>query len=93
MDKLPKQVWKLEPGDGTGNSIADAMARNDQGICGYLGCGKSLPEGAVGRASFGKLCEEHQKEVDQLRLKLIDDFNEQFDTDTINQFNRDFNAS
>jgi hypothetical protein len=91
MDKLPKQSWKLEPGDGTGNSIADAMVRNDQGICGHLGCGKPLPEGAIGSMAYGKLCEEHQKEIDQCRLKLIDDFNEQIDRDTIRQFNRDLN--
>ena len=30
--------FKLEPGDGTGCSIADGMKRNEQGMCGSYQC-------------------------------------------------------
>ncbi len=63
-DGAPRKLqptFRLEPGDGTGNSLADARARNHQGQCGFPGCGKP-----VGDATFlgFRICAEHDEEVD-----------------------------
>jgi hypothetical protein len=41
MKKL-KSKWKIEPGDGSGMSIADALVRNSNGLCAIMNCGKPM---------------------------------------------------
>jgi len=41
MKKI-KTKWQMEPGDGTGSSIADARIRNEKGICALKDCNKKI---------------------------------------------------
>lgn len=52
MNLVP--VFRIEPGDGTGNSLADAKARNAKGLCAVINCGKPLSAECTWR--FGQLC-------------------------------------
>lgn len=61
MEKL-KTIWSMQPGDGTGCSIADATVRNQNGVCSILGCGKALTSDAVSYGILQKLCSDHEAE-------------------------------
>lgn len=70
MRKL-KATYKLEPGDGTGHSIADMRVRNARGICSFQGCGKKIKENAESRGMYGELCDEHDAEIETSIKRLI----------------------
>lgn len=79
IEKLPKQKWTIEPGDGTGCSISDALVRNSWGVCSVLGCGQKLNEDAVGRGLYCKLCPQHEKELDECTQKITKEYIDEVD--------------
>ena len=58
---IPK--FNIEPGDGTGNSIADAQVRNSKGICIVQDCNKLMIQEDDYYYFCGFLCEEHKKSI------------------------------
>ena len=76
MDMRPK--FTLEPGDGTGCSIADARVRNNNGLCGMQSCGGKLgkDENMLGMF-FIRLCdscyEDYKKFVEEMKRDLTHD--------------------
>ena len=48
----------MEPGDGTGHSIADAQSRNAQGLCAMFNCGKPMNRENEWTVFGGVLCDE-----------------------------------
>lgn len=56
MNKKMMPVWRIEPGDGTGDSLADVRVRNASGLCAVRSCGKPLVVGC--EWWFGCLCLE-----------------------------------
>jgi len=65
MKKL-QAIWRMEPGDGTGCSIADAEVRNASGVCALLNCGKPIAPDAVSHGLFCKLCLDCEAQIEGL---------------------------
>jgi len=61
-------VWKMEPGDGTGKSIADAMIRNEKGLCAI--CDNTILPESICYGIFCKLCPICEKEILEALDKL-----------------------
>ena len=69
----------LESGDGTGCSIADAIARNENGICAFLNCGKPIQPDAVQHGLFQKLCPDCEKAVGSPAINSVSTLVRAFD--------------
>ena len=71
MKSLLKTTFRLEPGDGSGCSIKDAVVRNERGVCAMLECGKSITDDAVSYGLIQKLCPDCERiHLESLRKEL-----------------------
>ena len=70
MKKILKSSWSIEPGDGTGCSIADAIVRNNNGICSTFNCGKAILPDAKTYCDVGKLCPDCEVLRERYLLQL-----------------------
>jgi len=66
-----KAVWKMEPGDGTGCSIADAMVRNERGLCSIQGCNNPITSDAISYGLFCKMCPDCENELTRTFTELL----------------------
>ena len=57
-NQILKPDFSVSPGDGTGNALADARARNRQGRCAMQGCGKPMDPSIPPRGNLGCMCRE-----------------------------------
>lgn len=70
-DGAPRRLqstWKLESGDGTGCSLADARARNLRNKCGFPGCEEPPGDGTF--MGF-RVCVKHGEESDAYLRHLL----------------------
>ena len=68
MQKL-RAIWRREPGDGTGCSIADGEARNAKGLC--ISCDNPMNPNSKWRPGGGVLCNECDAAWDENMRKFI----------------------
>jgi len=73
-----KPTFTIEPGDGTGSSVADCIARNEKGLCGYQKCGNPIRKDSPKITLAQQVCDDCYESHEKLLRNMQEDLNKEY---------------